>query len=114
MSASEKKLLSGAAKVGPSLDPASSYLSNAGAATPPSSSASCHAESLGMPSLLSGLVELAVRVMAECVEVEEAMREEMRAQVSPAPPALVDLMDFECVLCTGSVVVDVVVMVGFD
>ena len=46
-----------------------------------------------------------MRVMAECVEVEEAMREETRALVSPAPPALVDIADFECVLCTGSVVV---------
>ena len=52
------------------------------------------------PSLAT-IVELGVRVMGECLEVAEAMKEEMSALVAPADPSLVDMIDFECVLCTG-------------
>ena len=114
-SGAEKKLLSNksTAKVGPSLygDSMASPI----CAPPPSSSSPASSPSpLCCHSLLSGVVELAVRVMAECVEVEEAMREETRALVSPAPPDLVDVTDFECVLCTGSVLVVVVLVVHVD
>lgn len=52
------------------------------------------------PSLAT-IVELGVRVMGECLEVAEAMKEEMSALVAPADSSLVDMIDFECVLCTG-------------
>ena len=47
------------------------------------------------------IVDLAVGVMGACLEVAEAMKEELSALVAPTDPSLVDLMDFECVLCTG-------------
>lgn len=66
----------------------------------PSSPPPSHVTACSESSLVS-IVEIAVGIMGECLEVAEAMKEEMSALVASAESALVDLIDFECVLCTG-------------
>lgn len=70
--------------------------------SPPSSSSSPSLPSCdpAVQDSLGSVVGVAVGVLVECMEAEEATKEEMRALVSPAPPDLVDTADFECVLCT--------------
>ena len=38
--------------------------------------------------------------MSEFVEMEQTVKAEMNATISPAPSHLVDVADFECILCT--------------
>jgi hypothetical protein len=53
---------------------------------------------------------VAMSVLAECMEAEDVAKESMKALVSPAPPEVVDGIDFECVLCTRYVLLNSVVM----
>lgn len=90
MSAAQKESLGDVIKTGSKGDPA----------LPPSSSPSLPSCDPALRDSLGSVVGVAVSVLVECVEVEEATKEEMKALVSPAPPDLVDAADFECVLCT--------------
>lgn len=99
MLAAEKQNLSSSSSSGVTKGGSPSH--SLSAPPPPSSPSLPGGSAQDSAGSLASVVEIAVRAMAECVEVAEAMKEEMSALVAPAPPSLVDAADFECVLCTG-------------
>lgn len=100
MSAGQKASLGEVIKNGAKGDPTSPSLGSPSLSPSPSSSLSLPACDPAVQDSLGSVVGVAVGVLVECMEVAEATKEEMRALVSPAPPEIVDAVDFECVLCT--------------
>ena len=98
MSAAQKASLGEVIKIGTRGDPASPSLSPPSLS--PSSSSPFPSCDPAIQDNLGSVVGVAVGILVECMKVTEATKQEMRALVSPAPPEVVDAMDFECVLCT--------------